>query len=260
MNRFKAFGVHLAISLAIFAVLAYVILYWWYPDFFFSTDGGWQGIRIIAFVDLVLGPVLTLIVFNPKKKELKTDLTLIGLFQMACLTAGVYIVYSERPLAMVMVDNHFYTMSADDYAAYDVEVPDLSEFPGRGPKWVSILIPEDPAEASKIRAKAYSVGKPIRVFSEHYQAFENSQIDKSGFYPHEKVREREHISEVQYVPAWLEEHGGGIEEYGFYPLGTRYRYIFFGCKDIRQRDTRRLGNCRTTIEMVPERGIEPRTY
>ena len=63
MTRISAFLVHLGISFAIFLALAYLVVFIWYPDFFFSTDGGWQGIRIIALVDLVLGPVLTLCVF-----------------------------------------------------------------------------------------------------------------------------------------------------------------------------------------------------
>ena len=76
MNRFGAFAVHLGISLIIFIILGYLILFHWYPDFFFTSDGGWQGIRIVAFVDLVLGPVLTLVVFNNKKPkaELRRDL------------------------------------------------------------------------------------------------------------------------------------------------------------------------------------------
>ena len=47
MNRYSAFATHLAISLVIFGFLAYLVVYVWYPDFLFGTDGGWQGIRII---------------------------------------------------------------------------------------------------------------------------------------------------------------------------------------------------------------------
>ena len=52
MTRYRAFAIHLGISLAIFTVLAYLVLAVWYPDLFFTTDGGWQGIRIIIAVDL----------------------------------------------------------------------------------------------------------------------------------------------------------------------------------------------------------------
>ncbi len=44
MKRITAFGTHLGISAVIFAGLAYLVLFVWYPDLFFATDGGWQEI------------------------------------------------------------------------------------------------------------------------------------------------------------------------------------------------------------------------
>ena len=41
--------------------------------------------QIIIGVDLIMGPVPTLIVFKADKKGLKFDLTLIGIFQGVCL-------------------------------------------------------------------------------------------------------------------------------------------------------------------------------
>ena len=71
MTRIGAFLIHLGVSFAIFLALASLVVFVWYPDFFFSTDGGWQGMRIIIAVDLVLGPTLTLIVFKPGMPGLK---------------------------------------------------------------------------------------------------------------------------------------------------------------------------------------------
>src|SRR5215470_6530302 len=111
MNRIQAFLIHLGISLTIFGVLAYIVFAVWYPDFFFYTDGGWQGLRLLLGVDLVLGPLLTLIVYRAGKPGLRFDLTAIGTFQAACLAVGVWIVHGERPLAIVYVDGSFYTIT-----------------------------------------------------------------------------------------------------------------------------------------------------
>ena len=92
MSRWQAFAIHLGISSLIFIGLAYLVFYHWYPDFFFDTDGGWEGMRIIVAVDLILGPCLTLIVFKAGKPGMKTDLIMIGVFQAVCLAAGVYVV------------------------------------------------------------------------------------------------------------------------------------------------------------------------
>jgi hypothetical protein len=71
LNRFPAFGIHLGLSFVIFVVLAYLVIFVWYPSFFFDTDSGWRGMQIIVGIDLVLGPMLTLVVFKAGKPELK---------------------------------------------------------------------------------------------------------------------------------------------------------------------------------------------
>ena len=82
ITRLNAFLIHFSISLVIFFILLYFILVQWYPQPLFSTDGGWRVIRIIAVVHLMLGPLLTLIVFKPGKKGLKFDLSMIALVQV----------------------------------------------------------------------------------------------------------------------------------------------------------------------------------
>ena len=72
MNRWQAFSIHLCISSVIFVTLLFIIVAFWYPGVFIYL-GGWLGIKIVAAVDMVLGPLLTLIIFNPAKKKLKID-------------------------------------------------------------------------------------------------------------------------------------------------------------------------------------------
>jgi hypothetical protein len=229
MNRFGAFLVHLAISLVIFAVLAALVVYAWYPDFFFASDGGWQGIRIIVLVDLVLGPLLTLIVFDRRKPrgELTRDLGIIATFQLACLVAGTWVVFAERPLALVYVDGRFYTMSADDYRNAGVPVPDLSALPGPWPKRVVVELPEDPAAQSEIRRRALMSRRSLRTLVEHYQplTFDALQVEREAFDPAE-LQSRD--QQTRQLPVWLAEHGGSLEDYAFFPFGSRYDYIFLG--------------------------------
>ena len=56
----KAFLIHFGISLIVFIVLAAIMRLVWYPGDLFWMDGGWQGMQLIAPIDLVLGPALTL--------------------------------------------------------------------------------------------------------------------------------------------------------------------------------------------------------
>jgi hypothetical protein len=225
MNRFGAFSIHLGISLVIFVGLAALVVYVWYPDFFFTTDGGWQGIRIIALVDIVLGPLLTLVVFDRRKPELKRDLTIIGVIQVTCLAAGTFVVYSERPLALVYVDGQFQSMSADSYTEMGLAVPDLSALPGPYPKRVVVDIPEDPIEQSQVRRGAMAQRISLTGLSDRYvpMTYERLAVSREGF----DVEELATLdAESGTLTAWLSEHGGSLSDYSFFPYGARYDFVF----------------------------------
>ena len=226
MSRYRAFAIHFGISLAIFAVLAWLVVAVWYPGFFFDTDGGWEGIRIIVLVDLVLGPLLTLIVYKAGKPGLAFDLTMIGLVQAAALAAGIYVVHQERPLAMVYVDGHFYSVSHDDFEEVSVDVPDFDRFPGRAPKWVRVDLPTDPIAQADVRGSMWKAGTPMRLATERYAPFETNASFWSEAHDLADVEERDWEQTI--LPRWLATHGGEIADYRFYPYGARYKYVFVG--------------------------------
>lgn len=152
MNRYKAFAYHLLISLLIFAALAAVIKFFWYPSVLFDIDGGWEGIKLIASVDLIMGPLLTLIVFNPLKKELKRDLFIIALLQFSCIAAGMVAVHHVRPVAVVYHDGVFETLGAGDYQGHDVVIDDVALLQESWPVWIAIKQPDDAGQRQAVAA------------------------------------------------------------------------------------------------------------
>ncbi|MEQ8859558.1 MAG: hypothetical protein RIC56_13010 [Pseudomonadales bacterium] len=253
MTRFGAFLIHLGISFVIFLGLAALLLFVWYPDFFFASDGGWQGIRIIALVDLVLGPTLTLIVFNPKKPaaELARDLSVIGVIQIACLLAGTYVVYTERPLALVYLDGHFYSMSADDYRSVGVPVPDFDGFAGPAPKRIVIELPDDPTAQSSIRGQALHARRPLRTLTSRYSNYAFDKLDAADLaLPDSWVAERNRLTGD--IDRWLRQHGGDAGDYAFFPFGARYDYLVLGVR----RDTGAIVDILDTGAEIKEQGRE----
>ena len=121
MNRYQAFAIHMAISLIIFLVLLICITQYWYPGILFETDNGWKAIALIVSIDLILGPLLTLIIFNPKKSSLKFDLWVIALIQTAALIYGTWTIHSSRPLAIAYVNKSFITFYANAENADDIQ-------------------------------------------------------------------------------------------------------------------------------------------
>lgn len=222
LNRLSAFAIHLGLSFVVFLVLAYLLVFVWYPGLFFDTDGGWRGMRIIVAVDLVLGPMLTLVVFKPGKPGLKWDLSLIAAFQTVCLIAGSYVVYSERPIAIVYVLGEFHVTSVDDYA--DTTMPSLQHITGN-PKWVMVQLPEDPDAAHAIKRQYIEKGRTLYSAIEQYVAFDpNGAAFKAASEDLSLIKQKD--EQKNFLQPFLSQHGGQLTDYRFYPFSTRYQYTY----------------------------------
>ena len=164
-TRYAAFGVHLLISIAVLLVLLAVIFFYWFPyDLIFA--GGIEGLKILLGVDLVLGPALTLIVFDRAKKSLKFDLTAIGILQVTCLAGGLWLIYNERPLTQVMADDGVHLLTKADFAVYETDYPNLNE---RRPHNIMLDLPTDLGELIRVATtSALLEGKPLALRSELY--------------------------------------------------------------------------------------------
>ena len=122
ISRKKAFLLHLAVSACVFLVISYLIAFHWFPDFYFFLDGGIRAIATVFFVDVVLGPGLTLLVFKPGKKGLKFDMTVILLLQISALSWGVSSVYSDRSGTTVFYHGKFSCIAHDDTNNINMDV------------------------------------------------------------------------------------------------------------------------------------------
>jgi len=178
VTRLKAFSAHLGISLIIFLIMLYVIVMEWYPPPLFSLDGGWQGIRLIAAVDIILGPCLTLIVFKPGKPGLKFDLAVIACIQTAALIYGAWVVQNERPYAAVFVEDRFYTITGTQLIEANMEKEDLMRFGPDLPVLIYSHLPEDEEELFKLRWQAFGSQRPLYFLSEYYETMDKKFLDK----------------------------------------------------------------------------------
>lgn len=114
MSRIKAAVIHFLISLTIVSAIIIIMLALWYPGEYFNLMGGQKLIYLIAGIDIFLGPLLTLVVFNAKKKFIKFDLTCIAILQIAAMSYGLYVMFQARPIFTVFNKNAFYVASVVD--------------------------------------------------------------------------------------------------------------------------------------------------
>lgn len=122
----RASAVHLAVSLVVALVAAVVVLGVWYPYPYRELSGGRDLFVLLVCVDVVCGPLLTLVVFNKLKPhaELVRDLGVVVLLQVAALAYGLYSVALARPVYLAFEGDRFRVV-----CAVDVEAAELGKAP-----------------------------------------------------------------------------------------------------------------------------------
>jgi hypothetical protein len=106
--RIRAALVHFGISLSVAFCAAALIFLAWYPSPLQAAVGANKLFWLILTVDVILGPLLTLVVFNPRKKSLKFDLAVIAFVQLAALTYGMQTMYYGKPAYVALNENRFF--------------------------------------------------------------------------------------------------------------------------------------------------------
>jgi hypothetical protein len=123
----KAARVHLVCSLLVALLAGVLVLGLWYPYPYREMSGGRELFMLVMAVDVVCGPLLTLVLFNPTKPrlELWRDLGLVALIQIGALSYGIYTAWQARPLFLALEFDRFkVVMSVDLDAAELAKLPE----------------------------------------------------------------------------------------------------------------------------------------
>ena len=223
MSRWQAFGIHLGISAVIAAIVLCVLFLVWYPESYFTAMGGEQLVYLLIGVDVVVGPLITLIIFKVGKRGLVFDLAVIGFMQAAALVYGVTIAAEARPVYTVFVVDRFEAVSANAIDATDLAKarrPEFATLSWTGPRVVGVAKPTDAEEHNRI-VFAMAEGKDLQHFPQHYVPYAEVAAEAGRrAQPLESLRRfnREHAGEVD---AFVRRHGLAETEVGFLPLRAR---------------------------------------
>ncbi len=238
-GKLRAFLIHLALSAAVVGALALAALATWYPQPWFMNDGGWQVLRIIVMVDVVLGPLLTLMVFRRGKPGLRRDLGIIAAVQIAALAYGAMLMVQHRPAFIVYVENNFFTVTWPEIGKLTQDLERLQRFrhAGAGLPFVRVAMPEDLRERNRLRDAMREGGWLITALGDRYAAITPAQwegIYRLGISIEALARQDEAIArELERV---TRTHGLPIEQLAFVPVTCRYGVVL----GVFKRNTREL--------------------
>ena len=172
-DKLRAAGIHLCLSLAVAALAAWLVFALWYPYPYREISGGRALFALVTGVDVVLGPLMTLVVFNraKRRREKLLDFSVIGVLQLAALGYGLWTVAQARPVHLVFNYDRFTVAHAAEVEPEAlVRAPqDLRSLPWTGPTPIS-LRPLSPQESTDVTL-AELAGAPAAARPELWQSY-----------------------------------------------------------------------------------------
>jgi len=115
-------GRHLLLSLFVAALTALLVFGLWFPMPYREISGGLALFVLMLGVDVVCGPMLTLLLIRRSKsrKALTVDIALIAFVQLGALAYGLHALSQARPLAVVFEVDRFRVVGYADILEQDL--------------------------------------------------------------------------------------------------------------------------------------------
>ena len=179
-DRLGASGIHLGISLCVAVFAAALVFGLWYPYPYGEISGGRELFFLVVAVDVIMGPLITLAIFNRAKprRELLIDFTVVGLLQLAALGYGLWTVFAARPVHLVFEYSRMSVVHAIDVDSdlLAKAPPSLQTLPVTGPTVIALRPFKNPAEQFDATMAAFE-GFPLAARSDLWQAYEPVRAD-----------------------------------------------------------------------------------
>lgn len=174
LDKAKAAGVHFLISGVIVLAVALLVFYVWYPSPLVQATGAGKIFMLLLCVDLILGPLLTAIVYRKGKKSLKFDLAVIALVQLAALAYGVWTMAHGRPVWQVFNVDRFDLVQISEIEDKHRQAaePAFQSFPWFGPQWVASANPQDEEKRNELIFESVLGGADLPQRVDLYQPIE----------------------------------------------------------------------------------------
>lgn len=151
----RAAAVHLALSALVVALLLGAFIGIWYPPPLLQGAGGLRLMLIVAGVDIILGPLITVMIYKRGKPGLRFDLGVIATLQALALAYGLHVAWISRPAYIVLTQHRATLVSANE--VYPAERSSAA------PLWgASVVLAIPPSDGERRQALLFETldGKP----------------------------------------------------------------------------------------------------
>lgn len=173
-SRINAASIHLGISLVLFILLAAFVYWLVLPGILFESDGGLLFLVLIGGVDVVLGPLLTLIVYVKEKPSIKMDLSVIAIFQIVAIGFGLNTLIASKPLAIVYGFESYQVVYKDsfDENVKKVNVDEVELLNKIKPGKIGLNMPADKKQMAEMEEGYSLLGQSVYTQTKLYLPYE----------------------------------------------------------------------------------------
>jgi hypothetical protein len=241
-TRLTAAGVHFLGSVIIISLFLSVIYFIWYPEPFYIIHSVFDAVKIALLVHLVLGPFLTMVIFNVLKprSELIRDISIIVLFQLIALSWALHITYKMRPVFLVFQGETFYTIIKED-----IKLDELNEnvtLPSIWQRTNQVYV--EPLSSEKVVQRMDIITHGGILEGEMYQAgrYKPLSMQMDNVYMQDILSHASTYTTLLKSKTWkvkveqfIESQGGVGEDYLFYSIENPGKFtgiIIFNKKDF----------------------------
>jgi hypothetical protein len=145
-RRTSAAGLHLLLSVLVAAMVAALVFAFWYPRPFREISGGRDLFLLVVMIDVIVGPLITLAVYDVRKPkaELTRDLLVVVGLQLTALAYGLHTVAQARPAVVALETDRLRVVRAIDLneANFERAPEGLKSLSWAGPIFLSTRKPD----------------------------------------------------------------------------------------------------------------------
>ena len=220
VSRGRAFAGHLCLSATIVGLVFAVVFLLWYPQPYFEAVGAWSIIRILVGVDLVLGPLLTLIVFKPGKRLLILDVSVIAVIQISALLYGLKVLHEERPYYAVFAIDRIEILARKDIPEFVYVQHDWMRKPLAGPILASAKRPESVEAQQRLLEETIFGGAPDIELRPEFWVPLKQDVAELASRAHPLATLRSHDDAKELLDDALARSGFDEGDLGFLPIAS----------------------------------------
>ena len=218
-NKLKASIIHLGLSILLVGLVIGSILFFFFPQLFIAISDFKEIATILISVDLILGPILTFVVFQPHKKSLKFDLSVIAVIQLSALVYGAYSLFQVHPVYITFNIDRFTIVSAKDAEPEKALFDEFKVSKLTTAKLAYAKMPDDNQKRNEVTLTAAMGGGDLDQRVEYYEPYKN-HIEKVLAKSLDKELIFKAADTDSKILAFLEKHKDKLDNYVFLPINS----------------------------------------